>query len=309
VQLLQPIVDEVLALVRVTLPPGASLFTEVAAKPMHVLADPTQLHQVLLNLCTNAWQALQGRAGVVTVGLARVEFDADSVLKPAELAPGPHAHLWVSDTGCGIDAAVRQRIFEPFFTTKGVNGGTGLGLSVVHGIVLAHHGAIAVRSRVGEGSTFEVYLPLHAAPPPDVAEAHGASDAATHRGEGQHVLYVDDDPVMGLLVERLLERAGYRVSSHSSAHAALQAVQAQPAAYDVVVTDFNMPEMSGLEVSRTLAELSPDLPVLIMSGYVFEEMPAQALRAGVREIIRKQHVMEELVPAVARVLAGATPRA
>jgi signal transduction histidine kinase/ActR/RegA family two-component response regulator len=310
VQLLQPIVEEVLALVRVALPPGASLHTEVAVQPMHVLADATQLHQVLLNLCTNAWQALEGRAGVITVGLARVEFDADSALKPAELAPGPHAHLWVRDTGSGIDDAVRQRIFEPFFTTKGVNGGTGLGLSVVHGIVLAHHGAIVVRSRSGEGSTFDVYLPLHAAPVrSDAAVASAPGDAARVRGQGQHVMYVDDDPVMGLLVERLIERAGYRASCHSSARAALQALQERPADYDLVVTDFNMPEISGLELSRQLATLRPELPVLIMSGYVFDEMPAQARRAGVREVIRKQHVTDELIPAIARALAGTSRRA
>lgn len=305
-QLLQSIVEEVLALVRVSLPAGVRLSTEVNPKPMVVLADATQLHQVLLNLCTNAWQALQGAPGTVTVGLDTVVLDADAAHRLPGLTAGPHAHVWVSDTGCGIDDATRERIFEPFFTTKGSRGGTGLGLSVVHGIVIAHHGGIDVRSRLGEGSTFELYLPLCTDEPPlaDPGTAVAGDSARLPVGRGRHILYLDDDEVMAVMVERLLEREGYRVSCQTSAEAALAAVRAAPSAYDLVVTDFNMPEMSGLAVSRALAALRPGLPVLIISGHIFEELPAQARRAGVRGVIRKQHLLEDLAPAIARALCG-----
>jgi signal transduction histidine kinase/CheY-like chemotaxis protein len=308
VQQLLPIVEEVLALVRVSLPAGAQLRTELDERPMCVLADTTQLHQVLLNLCTNAWQALQGEPGTLTVGLRHVDFSPDAAPLPPGLQPGPHAHLWVTDTGCGISESNRQRIFEPFFTTKGALGGTGLGLSAVHGIVLAHHGSIDVRSSPGQGSTFDLYLPLCADElPQPVPRTDGDGEQVAPRGQGQHILYLDDDEVMGILVERLLERAGYRVSCHTSAQAALQAVRHDPAAYDLVVTDFNMPELSGLEVSRSLAALRSDLPVLIISGYIFDELPGQARRAGVRALIRKQHVLEELVPAISRVFTPVAP--
>ena len=305
VQSLRPIVEEVLALVRVSMPAGTQLRTELDAQPMHVLADTTQLHQVLLNLCTNAWQALEGESGIVTVGLRKVEFGADAALRPPGLQAGHHAHIWVGDTGCGISEASRQRIFEPFFTTKRALGGTGLGLSAVHGIVIAHNGSIAVHSNPGQGSTFDLYLPLCADEPPKPAlRTDGADEPVMPRGHGEHIMYLDDDEVMGILAERLLERAGYRVSCHTSAEAALRAVRKEPAAFDLVVTDFNMPELSGLDVARALAQLRPDLPVLIISGYIFDELPAQARRAGVRGVLRKQNVLEELVPAIAGVLSG-----
>jgi signal transduction histidine kinase/CheY-like chemotaxis protein len=303
-QLLLPIVEEVLALVRVSLPAGARLRTELDPEPRCVLADATQLYQVLLNLCTNAWQALQGEPGTVTVGLDSIVFGADAARRPAGLVPGPHARVWVSDTGCGIAVAHRDRLFEPFFTTKGSRGGTGLGLSVAHGILSAHHGSIDVHSSPGRGSRFELYLPLciDGTAPAEAAPSVTMGLAQAPADRGHHILYLDDDEVMGVLVERLLEREGYRVSCHASAEAALAALRAAPSDVDLVVTDFNMPELSGLEVARALATLRADLPVLIISGYIFDELPAQARRAGVREVIRKQHLLEDLVPAIRRAL-------
>jgi signal transduction histidine kinase/ActR/RegA family two-component response regulator len=305
-QLLRPIVDEVLALAEVALPAGAQLRSELTDEPLRVRADATQLHQVLMNLCTNATQALQGEPGTVTVGLQGVVFGDGTPNRPPGLARGHYAHLWVRDTGCGIADADRDRIFEPFFTTKGARGGTGLGLSAVHGIVGAHGGTISLESRSGAGSTFHIHLPA-LADPAGAADAPGAAaaPASAAPGHGEHIVYVDDDEVMALMVERLLQRAGYRASCHVSARAALAAVRADPQGCDLVVTDFNMPELSGLDVSRELAALRPGLPVLIMSGYVFDELPAQASRAGVREVIQKQNVLDDLVPAIARALAAA----
>jgi signal transduction histidine kinase/CheY-like chemotaxis protein len=305
-QLLRPMVEEVLALVQVALPAGAALRAELDAAPLRALADATQMHQVLLNLCTNAWQALEGAPGSVTVGLDAVILDDQAVQPLAGLMPGRHAHIWVRDTGCGIAEAERARIFEPFYTTKGSRGGTGLGLSVVYGIVHAHGGSISLDSTPGVGSTFHLYLPLLpesaaacAAPPPS------ASPAGTVPGGGQRIIYLDDDEVMGLMVERLLVRAGFRVAVHTSAQVALSALAADPAACDLLVTDFNMPELSGLEVCRQLTALRPGLPVLLISGYIFDDLPEQARQAGARGLVRKQHVLEELVPAITRALAQA----
>jgi len=304
-QPLQPIVEEVLALVQVASPAGVTLQADLKPVPWQVMADATQLHQVLMNLCTNAWQSLQGAAGTVSVGLEDVVFEDDTPGRPADLAAGRHAHLWVRDTGCGIAEADRERVFEPFFTTKGLQGGTGLGLSMVHGIVKAHHGAVKVESAPGQGSCFHVYLPL-LAPGTETPDEPASVPSAGLRGGGEHVVYIDDDEVMRLMVERLLARAGYRVSSHGSAQAALAAIGADPAACDLVVTDFNMPELSGLEVSRRLAALRPGLPVLIISGYIADDLPAQARSHGVRGLVRKENVLEELVPAIARTLGQAS---
>jgi len=316
----QAVVDEVLALVRVAMPAGVTLRTafEPLPGPGLVLADATQLHQVLMNLCSNAWQALQGAPGTVTVAL-----------RPIRLEQGPHAgqhaELTVSDTGCGIDAATCERIFEPYFTTKGSSGGTGLGLSVVHGIVSAHKGSITVDSQPGRGSRFTICLPLLAeaagaaergllaasAASAGGAAAGSAGGPATggNSGNGQHILYIDDDEVMGLMFERLLVRAGYRVSCHLGAHAALAVLRADPLACDLVVTDFNMPELSGIEVCRAVAALRADLPTILVSGYISDELPALAHRAGACAVVRKQHVLEELVPAIARALAASVSAA
>jgi signal transduction histidine kinase len=325
-QSLRRIVEEAVALVRVALPAGAALRTEVGADPCMVWGDATELHQVVLNLATNAWQALQGRPGTVVVGLEAEVLDADAQRRAPGLAAGPHARLWVSDTGSGIDDATRERIFEPYFTTKVGSGGTGLGLSMVHGIVSAHRGTIVVASRPGLGSTFTVYLPLlaerqavereealraetaappapPAVPPPPAPNPPAApSLRAAGAGSGARVLYVDDDEVMTLLVERLLAQAGYAVVCHNDAAAALAALRAEPDAFDVVVSDYNMPLTSGLDLARALAALRPELPVILSSGHIADELPALARECGVRALIGKENLVDELVPTVQRVL-------
>ena len=304
-QPLRPMLQETLALMRSTLPAGVSLDASLADAPLHVLADATQFQQVLMNLCTNAWHALQGETGRIGVGLECVPLPAGASQRPGTLAPGEYAHVWVSDTGCGMDLATRARIFDPFFTTKAVGQGTGLGLSVVDGIVAAHHGAISVDSALGQGSTFHLYLPLVDPDEPAPPSGWGALPALQRSGQGQHVLYLDDDEVMLLLVERLLRRLGYRVSCFRDPHQALAAVRARPLAFDLVISDFNMPELSGLDVARELARIRAELPVVISSGYLTEEQRADLLRAGVRDLLRKESTLEELGPAAQRWLKGA----
>ncbi|MEO5770516.1 MAG: PAS domain S-box protein, partial [Burkholderiaceae bacterium] len=284
-QPLQPLVEEAMALLRTTLPAMVKLEAELPKQPLYVNADGTQVEQVLMNLCTNAWHALQGNTGRIVVGLGTEILDADSAQQLLAPAPGSYAHLWVSDTGIGMDADQKVRIFEPFFTTKATGEGTGLGLSVVHGIVGAHRGAIAVDSAPGQGSTFHVYLPL-VEPTLDVGPCT-PDVLPSPAGLGQHVLYVDDDEVMVLLVERMLQRSGYQVTCFVDAAEAVAAVRAQPERFDLIVTDFNMPELSGLDVVRELAHIRSDLPVVITSGLISDELRSQAHRLGVRRLLQK----------------------
>jgi CheY-like chemotaxis protein len=201
-----------------------------------------------------------------------------------------------------MDAATQARIFEPFFTTKPTGQGTGLGLSVVHGIVAAHHGAIRVDSQPGVGTTMHLYLP--ATDPAPAEEAPPVTAPGALQGAGQHVAYVDDDEVIVLMVERLLQQAGYRVTAFRDGHEAVAAIAGRPFDVDLVITDFNMPGYSGLDVALALREVRPDLPVVISSGYITEELQAQAAAAGVRSLMRKQNTMEELLRLVRKILAS-----
>jgi CheY-like chemotaxis protein len=201
-----------------------------------------------------------------------------------------------------MDAETRARIFEPFFTTKSGHG-TGLGLAVVHGIVLAHRGSISVDSTVGGGSTFHLLFPLAPEPADEAPAWLPSARGELPSAEGRHVLYVDDDEVMTLMVERLLQRSGYRVSAFHDARAALEVVKADPHAFDVAVCDFNMPALSGLDFARALASIRPQLPVIISSGHLPEEAQVEALQLGVRGLLQKQNTFDELDRLIRRVLA------
>ncbi|HSI61117.1 MAG TPA: ATP-binding protein, partial [Ideonella sp.] len=301
-QPLGPIVDETHKLLRATLPARVELDAALQPTPLFVNADATQIQQVLVNLCTNGWYALQGRAGRIAVGLERVMLEGASARR-LDAAPGAYAHLSVSDTGCGMDEATRQRIFEPFFTTKPVGEGTGLGLAVVHGIVATHGGAITAESAPGQGSRFHLYLPL-AQPLLPLAAPASAGPPRVVWGHGEPVLYLDDDEVMRVMVERLLQRAGFDVRCCRSARDALAAVSAAAPPFSVVVTDFNMPDASGLDLARELACLQPALPVVIVSGYLSEELRQGSRQLGVRCLLEKQQLFEQLAPAIGRLLAA-----
>ena len=290
---LQPLLEETVAMLRSTVGASVQLHCVLPDHRLGVMGNPTQLQQVLMNLCTNAWQALRGASGQIEVGVDEVMLGDDRPpSQPAGLAPGPYAHLWVRDDGCGMNDETRERIFEPFFTTKPVGQGTGLGLAVAHGIVEAHGGGIAVESAPQKGTVFNVYLPLvdyeSDAMPLDTLAAKPV------RGHGQHVLYVDDDDVMAVMVQGLLQRLGYRVTTTLDAREAIAMVARDPTGIDLVVTDFNMPTCSGLDVVRALSAIRPDLPVAISSGYISEELRAGATELGVCALMQKEHTLEEL---------------
>ena len=301
----QPLVEETVAMLRSTAGPSVHISAVLPERPLAVMGNPTQLEQVLMNLGTNAWQALRGSVGHIEVGFEEQMLTQDRHRHPswpAGLAPGSCVHLWVRDDGCGMDEETRQRIFEPFFTTKPVGHGTGLGLAVVHGIIESHGGAIVVESTVGKGSTFNLYLPLVdlETQPMPLETAH----ALSLRGHGQHVLYVDDDEVMAVMVQGLLQRLGYRATCTLDAQEAIEIVARDPKDVDLVLTDFNMPNCSGLDVARALAAVRPGLPVAISSGYISDELRASASELGVRGVMQKEHTLEELGALVHGILAA-----
>ncbi|MFA6545931.1 MAG: PAS domain S-box protein, partial [Limisphaerales bacterium] len=242
---LQFVVREALKLLRSTVPATIEIKTHLADTPT-VLADPSQIHQVVMNLCTNAAQAMRGRPGVLKVELDEVEADAGFAQTHADLAPGHYVRLTVADTGCGMDRATQERIFEPFFTTKPPGEGTGLGLSVVHGIMKSHDGSVSVYSQPGEGTTFHLYFPVLNA---EVA-APAAALAPVPRGHGEHVLFVDDELALVQLGRKVLDGLGYQVTTKSSASEAFAIVRDQPDYFDLVVTDLTMPGMSGADLAR-----------------------------------------------------------
>jgi signal transduction histidine kinase/ActR/RegA family two-component response regulator len=299
---LRPLLEETVTMLRSTVGGEVEVRSSLSEQKLSVMGNSTQLQQVILNLGTNAWHALRGASGRIEIGLEQVELDGTSLFNSEGPARGSHAHIWVRDDGCGMTRQTRERIFEPFFTTKPVGEGTGLGLSVAHGIVEAHGGVFEVRSAVGSGSTFGVYLPLvdheTQAMPLDVM------DTGPARGQGQHVLYIDDDEVMSVMVHGLLVRLGYRATCLTDPREAIALVARDPGGIDLVVTDFNMPQFTGLDVVRALSTISPKLPVAISSGYISEELRSSAMELGVCELMHKEHTLEELGELVHRALSA-----
>ena len=297
---LAPLIEDVAQLMRATLPAGVTLRTVPADIPLEIRADGNQLHQLLMNLCINAWQALEGNTGEIVIGLAAAPARMLAGGPSGDAPTGPCAHLWVRDTGCGMDEATQARIFEPFFTTKPLGTGTGLGLSQVHGIVTAHGGVVRMRSQPHQGSVFNIYLPAieHETEAAPLSDFH----ADFEQGHGQHVVYVDDDEVLVILVLQLLQRAGYRATACSSGQQALDLIAAGTVPVDVLVTDYNMPGLSGMVVACEALALQPQLPVIISSGFLPEDVRLEALRMGVRDLLRKEHTVDELAWRIGRIL-------
>lgn len=297
---LGPVVKEALKLLRSSLPKTLTFVTRIEANTPRVLGDSTQLHQVVMNLCTNAAQAMRRSPGTLSVILERTQWTAGDGALPAGLQPGCYARLSVSDTGEGMDEATLARIFEPFFTTKAPGEGTGLGLSVVHGIVEDHDGAIFVRSRVGAGTTFEVYLPEHEALP----QVAGPDAAAPAMGAGQRILFVDDEAVIAGAAAIILQRFGFKVNAQTDPRAALALFEAMPAAFDLLVTDLTMPQLDGIELARRVRELRPDLPVLLATGHGGAWTPEKLRALGISGLLLKPLSQAKLMKAIAEVLAA-----
>ncbi|OPZ58555.1 MAG: Wide host range VirA protein [Deltaproteobacteria bacterium ADurb.Bin510] len=285
------IVKEALKLLKASLPATISLRQNVESSSGAVLADPTQIHQIIMNLCTNAYHAMGEDGGELRVELSSIEVDAGFAQDHPPLRPGAHLRLTVSDTGSGMDEATQARIFEPFFTTRKQGSGTGLGLAIVHGIVTGLGGCISVQSRPGSGSTFEVYLPKHeaAALPAAADEAEAAP-----RGAGQHILVVDDDQALLKMTSLILSKLNYRVTACGSAVEALAAFAAAPADFDLVFTDQIMPRMTGAQFAVKVMELRPEIPVIIATGFSEKLTPEAARQLGLRHFLQKPFTRQQL---------------
>ncbi len=295
-------VREALNLLRASLPGNIRLVEAIEDGPATALANPTQINQVVMNLCTNAFQAMRETGGILTVGLSRLRIE-DAAPDAPSLPPGSYLSLVVVDTGPGISPAIRDKIFDPFFTTKDKGEGTGLGLAVVQGIVAAHKGAIILRGEPGQGARFEVWLPCADC----AAVASSETETALPPREGsEHILFVEDNPDQLQVLPKALERLGYVVTPARDALEALDALARGERPFDVVVTDYDMPEIDGVEFARNLFQVAPGLPVIMVSGR--RGAAAAAVRApSIRRVLHKPYSAAELSRAVGEVLdeAGA----
>jgi signal transduction histidine kinase/CheY-like chemotaxis protein len=292
-----PVVKEVLQLLRSSIPSTVEIRTSFETHHDTVLADPTQIHQVLMNLCTNAVHAMRDREGVLEVRLGRQLLTAQSPVFDPGLKEGPYLKMVVSDTGEGIDPSVRDKIFDPFFTTKASGEGTGLGLSVVYGIVKDHGGMIHVESEPGKGTTFTIHLPLLDA----ATEWEGPEMALIPEGSG-HILYVDDEEPIASLGREMLTSLGYDVAIRLSSIDALEAFRANPRDYDLVITDMTMPNMTGARLAEEMLKIRPDLPIILTTGFSERMDKEAAQKLGCRDFLMKPVSLGDLARAVKRAL-------
>jgi PAS domain S-box-containing protein len=301
---LAEVIQEALKLLRATIPATVEIRSRIGAGLPTVLADASQIHQVVTNLGINASQAIGRGTGAITVELDEIHIDSNLAAHTPDLHEGRYVRLRFGDSGAGMTRDVLERIFEPFFTTKPLGTGTGLGLAVVRGIIKSHDGAITVYSEPGKGTHFHLYFPVvegaaAQAPLPPVAPI---------KGKGQRILYLDDEDALVLLARRLLERLGYQVAGFSSASEALAAFEAAPDQFDLVLSDLSMPGITGIDVARRVLEIRPDMPVLLASGYVRAEDVELARALGVREVIWKPATINEMGELLGRILAKIIPR-
>ncbi len=291
---------EGMKLLRATIPKAIEIHERLDADSGQVLADPVQLQQVLMNLSTNAYQAMAPGPGTLQVELAPVEVDGALAATVPGLHAGSYARLVVRDSGPGIAPDIQSRIFEPFFTTKGVGEGSGLGLSVVHGIVTSHGGAIRVESPPGRGACFSVYFPRLSKSP--VSGPPSIDESLTETSE--HVLFVDDEEPVVRLAQQILRRLGYRVTALKHGTSSLDAFRKRPASFDLVISDISMPEMSGIELASAIKKIRPDMPVILTTGFPRHVDSQSAKLLGVHEVLCKPFTPEQLGKAIRCALTG-----
>ncbi len=291
------VVAETLELLRGCLSANIGLESSAPVLPLIVIGDATQLHQVVMNVCSNAMQAMS-ETGTLRVALEAADLSAERALSHGTLGPGRYVRLTIQDSGSGMDQATLARIFEPFFTTKEIGRGTGLGLSLVYAIVTDAGGAIDVRSALEQGSTFTIYL----ARAEDALAAAGEAAAPPPRGNGERVLLVEDEANLLAMTAEVLTRLGYEPASFSDSQTALAAFEAEPRSFDVVITDDVMPGLTGTGLAQRLHRRRPDLPIVLVSGYSGPALTPQALIAGVSELLAKPLQSRQIATTLARVL-------
>ncbi|MBN1548199.1 MAG: PAS domain S-box protein [Syntrophaceae bacterium] len=292
------VVKEALKFIRPVLPATVEIQQHLNAKDDVVMADPTHIHQVLMNLFTNATHAMGDKGGKLTVTLSEVDFSVDRPLPHPDLRYGPHILLSVADTGCGIPPEIMPRIFDPYFTTKEKGKGTGLGLAVVDGIVRKHGGGIVVESEPGEGAAFQIYLPMVQKQPIQRIEKTKEILPAGH----EKILFVDDEAILTDISSRLLMTLGYDVVTRTSSLEALELFRNKPETFDIVITDQLMPNMTGLDLAMEIISIRPDIPIILCTGFGDFATDEQAKKLGIREILKKPVSRNDLARALKKVL-------
>ena len=296
-QPLGPMVHEVVRVVMSKLPERVTLRQVIDDHPILVQTNATHVHQLVMNLVTNAFQAMP-EGGVVEIALGRKQAAED-------IPPGSWVVLSVCDEGTGIAPEIREHIFEPFFTTRAIGQGTGLGLAVVQSIVRGHEGHVRVRPNAPRGTCFEIWLPTTPAVEAPVVSRAPVPPAATGPGAGELVLFVDDEPVIGRLARRELEKAGFRVSAHEDPVRALEAFVAAPESFHAIVTDASMPRLSGFDVAREIRKLRPSIPIVVISGGLWNRDSHELQSLGIAELLLKPQALRELAPTLRRLLVAA----
>jgi PAS domain S-box-containing protein len=297
-----PVIKEALKLLRSSLPTTIEMRQNIDLLESEdlVLGDPTQIHQVLMNLSTNAAHAMRERGGILGVSLTSVDFRFLSDVKAVELRQGKYLKLTVEDTGHGMDRTTLERVFDPYFTTKGPGEGTGLGLAVVHGIVKSHNGAITVLSEPGEGATFHIYLPKLESEASPVKVASASIPTGSER-----ILLVDDEEVLVNAVKQMLEHLGYKVTRMKSSVETLALFRQQPEEFDLVITDYTMPGMTGTDLAKEIMDIRPDLPIILCTGFS-EKISEDAVKnMGIRALLMKPIALRSLAETVHSVLGKA----
>ena len=292
-----PLIKEALKFLKSTLPTSIEIRDYLEADPGIIEADATQIQQIVMNLCTNAEHAMREEGGTLHVKLIRVEADTQTALQHHELHTGPHVRLTVTDTGCGMEPETLEHIFDPYFTTKEVGEGTGLGLSVVHGIVNTHGGAITVKSEPGKGTTFHVYFPIIEKEEKLQERSEGPLPTGNER-----ILFVDDEQVIVYIGEKTLGQLGYDVVTKANGVDALELFRADPDRFDLVITDMTMPRMTGDQFARELIKLRPDIPIILCTGFNPKISKEQAGKIGIKAFVMKPLVRRDMANIVRKVL-------
>jgi len=294
----QNIITETLKLLRASIPASIEIIHNIDDDCRPVMGDATQIHQVIMNLCTNAYQAMQDRGGRLEISLSEVDIGYEEPIDKIGMQPGKHLQLLVKDEGCGMDAAVMNRIFEPYYTTKEQGKGTGLGLSVIHGIVKNHRGDITVTSTPGKGTIFQVYLPII-----EDAEAGATLEPSNGAAKGnERILLIDDEEQIVSMEQQMLENLGYHVTTKTDSHEALKVFAEQPHNFDLVITDMTMPHMTGDQLAQKIMDIQPSIPVILCTGFNEVITEEKALQMGIQKFVMKPVVKNDLATAIRTVL-------
>jgi len=291
------VVEEGLKLLRPTLPSTIEIVSKSVTNDDIVLADPVQMHQILMNLCTNAAHAMRDKGGRLDISISKAGFTGANPAPFPEMTPGEYVMLEVRDTGCGIEPEVLERIFDPFFTTKQQGEGTGLGLSVAHGIIKSHGGYVTVESKPGKGTVFQIYLPT-------VKEQKLSKDEAAlaETGGKECILIVDDEDILIELNKQRLSKLGYDVVATTSSTEALEYFRKEPDRFDLVITDHTMPNLTGMDLAAELLKIRATIPIILCTGHSETVSPEQAKESGIRAFLMKPLAKQELATAIRRVL-------